>query len=431
MARGLAGGCVRAGLPLQCRPVSEVLRHQFDNGLTLLVEPMAGVASVGVKMLLPAGAAREPAEKLGVGSVLSEMLFRGAGDRDARAHSEALDQLGVKRSSDVQTYHMTLGMTVLGDRLASALPLMTDMVRRPTLGDEAFGPARELAIQGIDALEDEPQQKAMIELKRAHLAPPLNRPTLGERAHLSSLTADEVRAYAGARFAPAGSVLALAGRVDYEAVCEQVERLLGDWSGGASEVVSTGASSAGSAGGYRHVEAESAQQHIGVAYPAPAESDEASMLQRVAVAVLSAGMSGRLFTEVRERRGLCYAVSASYRSLLDRGAVFAYAGTTSERAAETLEVLTAELRRLSDGVERDEFDRAVVGLKTRLVMMGESTGARASALAGDEFLLGGPRTLEEVADEIDAVTLDRLNEFVASRRPEEMTIVNIGPAPLR
>jgi predicted Zn-dependent peptidase len=141
-------------------------------------------------------------------------------------------------------------------------------------------------------------------------------------------------------------------------------------------------------------------------------------------------MSGRLFTEVREKRGLCYAVYAAYQSMRERGGVFAYAGTTPQRAAETLEVLTEQLKCLSDGVAEDEYARAVVGLKTRLVMQGESTAARAAALASDQYLRGRPRTLDQVAAEIDAVSLDSLNRFVAEHRPDQFTTLNVGPEPL-
>lgn len=400
--------------------------RQLDNGLTLLVEPIEGVASVGLTMLTAAGAANEPADRLGVGAVLSEALFRGAGGLDARGHSEALDQLGIKRGCEVQTYHARLSATFIGDRIDGALPLLTDMVRRPRLADASFGPSRDLAVQAIESLEDEPQDKLMIALKHAHLPAPLNRSPMGRIDCLRGMTNEDVRAYFDGAFVAGGSIVAVAGAVDVDDVTRRIEALLGDWAGTGAAPGATDEAERG----YQHVHADSTQQHIGIAFDAVPETDARSMTQRVAVAVLSGGMSGRLFTEVREKRGLCYAVHAGYSSLIDRGAVLAYAGTTHERAAETLDVLTGELIRLHDGVERDEFDRAIVGLKSRLVMQGESTSARARAIAHDQFLLGRPRTLDDFAAAIDAVTLDGLNDFLAAHRPGEMTTVTIGPAPL-
>ena len=105
-------------------------------------------------------------------------------------------------------------------------------------------------------------------------------------------------------------------------------------------------------------------------------------------------------------------------------------GTTAPRAQETLDVLTAELRRLSEGVAQDEFDRAIVGMKSRLVMQGESTGARAAAIASDQYTLGRPRSLDELARKVDSIKLDDLNDFLGKNAPGEMTIVTVGPAAL-
>lgn len=400
--------------------------HTYPNGLILAVETMSGVQSVGMSLLLPAGAACEPAGRGGVAAVLAEMILRGAGGLEAKAHSDALDQLGVHRTTEVQSEHLRLGAVMVGERMGKALPLLLDTIRRPHLADETFGPSRQLAMQAIESLDDEPHEKVMIDLKKRHMPGPFNRSVMGELEDLSTLTAEQVRGYFGERFVPAGSIMGVAGCVEFEAARDLVDELLGDWQGRAA-IPSVQEKPMR---GYGHESAPTSQQHIGVAYDAVSEVDEERMTQRLAVAVLSGGMSGRLFTEVREKRGLCYAVYAMYAGYRDRGAIYAYAGTAPERAAETLAVMTGELNRLSDGVEPDEFDRAVVGLKARLVMQGESTSARGQALARDVHLFGRPRSLEDTAAEIDAVTLDRLNAFVASRRPQAFTTLTIGPEPL-
>jgi predicted Zn-dependent peptidase len=400
--------------------------HQFSNGLWLVAEPMPAAASLAMTLLTPAGTAAESSGRQGVAAVLGEMLFRGAGDRDARAHSDALDQLGVQRSVDVQRQHMTLSATMLGPRLGEALPLLCDMVRRPLLAEASLEPARDLALQDLDALEDTPQDKTFIELRRLHLPAPFNRSSLGVREHIEALDIADVRAFARGRLVPGGAVLAFAGKLDWAELRDLVESRFGDWRGDAA----TPAAAADALRGYGHVKADSTQVHIGLAYDAVEETDPRSMLQRAAVAVLSGGMSGRLFTQVREKRGLCYAVFSRYAADQHRGMVLAYAGTTTARAQETLDVLTGELRRLGDGVDRGEFERAVVGMKSSLIMQGESTPARSGALAADQAVRGRPRSLGELAAEVDALSLEALNDFVAGHRPGEMTTVTIGPAAL-
>jgi predicted Zn-dependent peptidase len=129
------------------------------------------------------------------------------------------------------------------------------------------------------------------------------------------------------------------------------------------------------------------------------------------------------------RRSLCYSVGASYRAGRDTGHVSLYAGTTPERAQETLDVSLGEIERLRRGVTAEEFKRAVVGLKAYQIMQGESTMARAGALVYDQFRIGRARTLEEVSAQIDAVTIERLNQYLAAGRRTHGA--SMGPAPLK
>ncbi len=406
--------------------MTQISEHTYENGVRLVAEHVPGAQSLAMTALTPAGVASEPAGRQGVAAVLAEMICRGAGERDARAHSDALDQLGVQRRTNVESEHLRLGATMLGVRLHDALPLLMDMIRRPRLADASLEPSRDLAIQSIDALEDEPQQKVFDEIRRRHFPAPFGRSPYGERDDLARLTAEQVRGFRQQAMTPGRTILGFAGHFEWEALKNLVGTLIADWSGKSDEP----REEAPAARGYTHHTAESAQVHIGLAYDAVPEPDERSMLQRAAASVLSGGMSGRLFTEVREKRGLCYAVGARYAATRDRGAMLAYAGTTTPRAQETLDVLTAELRRISAGIEQDEFERALVGMKSSLVMQGESTGARANAVATDQYVYGRPRTLDELIEKVDAITLDDLNAFVAANCAGDMTVVTIGPSPL-
>lgn len=405
---------------------SNLLQHRLANGLMLVAESIPGTQSLAMTLLLPAGVAAEPEPRQGVGTLLSEMMCRGAGGLSAREHSDALDRLGVQRDTGVQTHHLRLGATMIGSKLPEALPLLLSMATDPTLADDTFEPSRDLALQDLDSLDDEPQQRATLELRRRHDPPPLGRSPMGRREDLEAASAKDVRAFRDTRFVPGGSILGFAGRFDEDDLIRLVEELTAQWTGTAEEAAVAGEP----ARGYEPIEAESTQVHIALAYDAVPETDERSVLQRLASAVLSGGMSGRLFTEVREKRGLCYSVYATYAGRRDRGSMIAYAGTTTPRAQETLDVLVAELRRVSDGVAADEFARARVGMKARLVMQGESTSARAAAIAADQYVYGRPRTLDELAARVEAVTLSELNGFVSEHPPMEMTLVTVGPAAL-
>ncbi|MEM1444774.1 MAG: pitrilysin family protein [Planctomycetota bacterium] len=409
-------------MPDSASDAATIQTHTFPNGLTLLAEPMAAASSVAVTLMVPAGVAQQPEQQQGVAPLMADFVTRGAGGMSARDHSDALDRLGVQRSTDAQSRYFVTSGVMLGRNLEAGLPLLLDTALRPNLDDAAFGPCRDLALQAIDALQDEPQQRAMLELRAKHLPTPLGRSPLGVREQLEAMTADDARAFWAERCVSTGAVLSVAGAVDVRQLIEEVGGIVADWSGQA-DTVAVGSEPPRV---YTHGHDDSTQLHVAVGYGAMPETHEDAMLQKAAVAVLSGGMSGRLFTEVREKRGLVYSVYARYVGQKDRGDVYAYAGTTTPRAQETLDVLVGELRRLSDGVMPEEFDRAIVGMKSRLVMQGESTEARSGALAGDYVTFGYARSLGQRAAQVDAVTLDKLNDFVASHRPEAMTVVTLG-----
>jgi predicted Zn-dependent peptidase len=358
--------------------------------------------------------------------MLGELIFRGAGDLDSRGHSDAMDRLGLQRSSQVTTHHLRLTATLMGRRLDESVPLLAAMVTRPALPDDALEAVRSLCLQSLDSLDDDPQHLVMLRLREHHQAPPFNRHGYGRRDVLDQCTIEQLRRSWVQRCVPAGSILAGAGAADPHALARSLDAALAGWSGRHEAPAET----APPARGRVHVPQETSQMHIGMAWEAPREADPHSMLERLAVGVLSGGTSARLFTEVRQKRSLCYSVGASYSAGRDTGVVSLYAGTTPERAQETLDVCGAEVERLREGVAADEFERAIVGLKSRLVMQGESTSARAATVGSDHFRVGRARTLDELAAAVDAVTVDRLNEYLRDRDFGPSTVASVGPVEL-
>jgi predicted Zn-dependent peptidase len=142
--------------------------------------------------------------------------------------------------------------------------------------------------------------------------------------------------------------------------------------------------------------------------------------------VLSDGMSSRLFSEVREKRGLCYTVFAMCHTIREQGCVLTYAGTTTERAQETLDVLLTELVRLGDGILPAELDRLKTKIKSGLIMQQESSNSRASSIAADWHLLGKVRTTSELSLILDDLSCDSINHYLANNRPNNFRVVTLG-----
>ncbi|HMN40502.1 MAG TPA: pitrilysin family protein [Phycisphaerales bacterium] len=404
-------------------------------GMPLLMEPMSGVRSAGITWLLPAGTAADPENRQGLGTLWSELLLRGAGDLSSRQQADAFDILGVSRGADVSTLHMRVSATLLGSRILEALPLIVEMVRRPRLEEEAIEASRDLALQSLDGLKDDPQERAVLTLRERHNPPPLNRSGLGTVEGLTGATREDLAGYWAERARPRGSIVAIAGDLESaggpDLITKRLDALLHGWAGEAAPVVAAPSPTRGT---YHHLADKSSQVQIVLMHDAPAEPSPDSKLERFVASTLSGGMGARLFTEVREKRGLCYSVSESYAADRDYGRCLAYVGTTPERAQESLDVLVGELRRVSTPAGRvtpEEFQRAMVGIRSSLVFSGESTGARASGLAGDMHRLGRGRTLDEIEAQYAAITLDQVNDYLARREMGPVTIVTLGPGELR
>ncbi|HVJ80100.1 MAG TPA: pitrilysin family protein [Planctomycetia bacterium] len=400
--------------------------HRFENGLQLLVETVPDVRSAACVLLLPAGTAYDTPDQAGLANLLTELAPRGAGDRSYRELAVAFDNLGVQRFESAEIQHSAYGMTMLAEKLPTAFELFADVVLRPQLTQEQLENSQSTILQEIEAIEDDPAQKLFIELRRRALPPPLGQPTLGTAESIEGLTVEAARRFHERCYRPEGAILGIAGAVEFAAVRDLVARRLGDWKSRAQSKLEIGAAP----GGHGHIKGDKVQTHLGISFPSVNYSDPDFFNAHGAIGVLGGGMSSRLFSEVREKRGLCYSVSASYHPLRDLGFVLCYAGTTNERAAETATVMMAELRRLADGVAEDEVQRVRAGLKASLVISEESTTSRAGVLARSWYNLGRVRSLEEVAAEVDKITPEGIVGFLERHPPRDFTSVTYGPQPL-
>ena len=402
-------------------------QHTFDNGLTLLGESMPGMQSAAMTLLVPAGSSTDPVDRLGSATVLSDLVLRGAGERNSRQLTDYLDQLGLQRSSGVGIHHTRFSCAALSGKVMEGLPVYADILRRAHLPQSGFDSARDLALQALAGLDDDPRQKLLIKLREWHFPSPFGRSSMGKKDNLEKLTLALAKADYGRRYHARESILAVAGNIDFEQVKREVARQLGDWNGAPPSAIEV----MPPPGNFHHEHQDSEQTHIGIAYPAIPETHEDYYTLRLAIEILSGGMSGRLFTEIREKRALVYSVWAGYSSLKGSGSILGYAGTSNDRAQATLETLVAEIHRFTDGVSAEELARAKTGLKASTIMQGESTSARAGAIAHDFFMRGRIRTLDEIKNAIDSVTLDQVNAYLKKNKPGPFTIVTVGPKELK
>jgi predicted Zn-dependent peptidase len=403
--------------------------HSFSlpNGFVAVLEEMPDVQSAAFSLLIPAGCIYERDGVNGAASALADLATRGAGPRDNRQFSTDLDNLGVQRSEQVGWNFLSFSGALLAENLTAALEIYADVVQRPHLPEEEFEPVMAGLEQGLLALEDEPQRKLSTELRRRTYRSPWNRPTEGDLADLPNITMEVVREHGARGLRPNGAILGVAGKFDQQELKDRIAQLFGDWPSVSIPDLVPGPPGQP----IEHVMHPSTQVQIGLTYPSPHYGHPEYYAAWAAASVLGGGPSSRLFTEVRERRGLCYSVQASLNSLKTEGRTMVYAGTTTERAQETLDVILAELQRLSDGIGEDELQRCLARAKSSLIMQQESTSARAASLARDWFHLGRVTTLEEVRHQLETLSVEDVLRSAREFRPRDLVVVTLGPQPLQ
>jgi predicted Zn-dependent peptidase len=404
-----------------------ILSHQYENGLALIAEPMPSLESAAFTILSPAGAIHDPSDRCGLATLTCELMLRGCGPRSSREFINDLENLGVQRGESVATAHASFGAATLSKNLPATLRIYADLLRRPHLPADQLEAGRLVVLQELRSIEDDPSHKVMLELKRRHYPDPWGKPSEGEQAAVEAITIDDVQRHFQGLFRPNGTVIGVAGRINWPALKDQIGELFADWKPIAVNLPAEGATGKQ----IEHITHDSNQTQIGIAYPSVPYRHPDYFRASGAVGVLSGGMSSRLFTEVREKRGLCYSVFASYHTQRDRACILCYAGTSAERAQETLDVTLGELQGLAKGIKAEELTRLKARVKSSLIMQGESSSARSGAVARDWYHLGRPRTLQELGQLVDALTVQSINEYLEANPPKDFTVVTLGPTALK
>ncbi|MBW6456856.1 MAG: insulinase family protein [Trueperaceae bacterium] len=407
------------------RPTADPLDMLLDNGLRIVAASMPGRATVSAHLRWPLGTVGDPADAQGVAVILHEWLQRGAGDLDAHAYADAFDRLGARRGGGVGREQATLGVACLARDAAHALPLLASAVAAPRLEDGEFEGARQLALQELAAAADSPGERLLEAAMAARYVGEHGRGAYGVRAHLRRLDAAGVRAAAPSRLAPEGAVLALAGGADAEALLEAAAGAFAGWRGHAAPVPTPRPRPRTRV----HRGGHGGQTHVALLESAVPPRAAGWTEQALAMTALAGATAGRLWTVVREERGLAYDVGSAVHVIDGDAFRLTHAVTAPERASEAIAVLLQELERSRGGLAAGELRRAQLLLRSSVVFESETSGGRAARLASDVVRFGHPRSVARIEAAIDGVTLAGVNAFLASRPAVDPTVVTTGPSP--
>lgn len=408
----------------------EAVHGMLANGAELAVRPLPTRRVVHLEIRIFSGVVEEPSDRRGLTHLFAETLDKGTQRRGAQALLDAFDALGAGFQVDAGRETVTLSCTVLPEHLEPALDLIAEVVREPLFSEEAVAVAKELTRQEYLALEDDAQELSDKLLRERAMGPILGRHILGVPKEVQAAKRGDLLNYWRTFFVPGRMLAAVAGPITFEAAARLFEARFPAADPAAKTAAGRAAKKIEFKPGFFHFEKALEQQHIGLAFPGVGRLDPDYAIQKMAIGVLSGGMSSRLFTEVREKQGLVYWVGAWHDTPRGGGMIFLGASTTPARCDRTYETLLREIARLEEDVTAEELDRAATGMIAKLKTRGFSTRALCSELAEDLFHFGHPVPHREKIDHIRSVTVMDLGKFLQRHPRNSLCVVTVGPHPL-
>jgi predicted Zn-dependent peptidase len=398
----------------------------LPNGLRVITEEMPSLRSVAVGCWVDTGTRDERPSEAGASHFLEHLLFKGSESMSARAIAETFDSIGAESNAFTSKDYTCFWARLLDQDLPSGLGVLAEMLQRPAFRERDIDAERSVVIEEINMNEDDPSDVAFEQFTQAVFENhPLERPVLGTRESIRGMAPDDIAGYWGRRYTAGSTVVAMAGSVDHDQVVKLVDDTFGDWSGEAIDhehvVVSPRPH-------VRLVSRETEQAHIVAGGPGIDRTDERRWAFQVLHHVLGGGMSSRLFDEIREQRGLAYAVYSFRMAHADAGAWGVYVGTTPAQTETALELIGIEIDKVvKQGITGEELERAKGAMRGGLALSLEDANSRMVRLGRDE-LTGAPHySVDERLAQVDAVTLDDIQDVAAEVMTGPLVMGAVGP----
>ncbi len=401
-----------------------LVHETLDNGVEFAADVLPSRRTVALCFRMLTGLVDEPDDLLGIGSIVEQTLSKGTENYTGQSLADAFDRLGAQWGSASGRQSTLVRVLCLPEFVSDVIELVAEMLCRPKFPDDACHVAVELAQQELKHLEDEPGDLLRVMVQRLTLGPILGRHPGGTAESLAAISPDAMRTHWQRTFHAGRLQVSAAGPVDTALITRQLAACFAGFGDAAPAGRDEVAFDFTPAREHRHKDLE--QQYIGITLPGVSKGHDDYAVESVLLGVLSGGMSGRLFTEVREKQGLVYWVGAWHEQPRGKGIIHLGASTTPERCERTHETLLRELRRLGEDLTEQEVTRARDGLIAQFETEADLTRAHASSLSDDLFHFGRPIGRTPKLDALRAVTLGDAARFARSLPLDRLCTATLG-----
>ncbi len=381
---------------------------ELDSGLRVVTEQVPSVRSVALGLWVRTGSRNETPVQAGVSHFLEHLLFKGTKRHSAIEIAEIFDGMGASINAATGKESTHLHARFLDTHTEEAFDLLSEMLLAPTYPE--IDSERQVVVEEIAMYEDEPSDRVHDVLDEAIFGDhPLGRRVLGRAEVIESIPVPDISDYHHSRYTASNVVVAAAGNVDHDAIVELSRRFVeAPTDGIASHELEPPTTRA--TVGFHCKDTE--QYHVCLGGPGIHRGDDRRYALAILDSVFGGSTSSRLFREVREKRGLAYAVGSYTQQFVDGGLIGLYVGTREDNVEEACSVIGAELKSLhSDGISQEELDRAKESVKGRMVLSSESTAARMARIGKSVLFDTDVLTLDEMIAKVDGVDSDAVMEL--------------------
>jgi len=391
-------------MSLDSSKVRDVEVSTLPNGFRVITERMPYVRSVAVGIWMGTGSRQESPEENGVSHFIEHMVFKGTSTRSAEEIARSVDAIGGNLDAFTAKELVSFNAKVIDEHLPRVFDILADMVLNPLFQEQDIEKEKGVVLEELKMENDNPEylvhEVFTGNFWRDH---PLGRPILGTRETVKRFNREMIDRYYRKVYVPSNIIVTAAGNLTHEQLVAlagaRFASLSADGSAPQSPRPSTHARLT-----LRNKKALE-QAHVCLGVPCYPLSHEKRHAAYVLNTVLGGGMSSRLFQNIREKRGLAYAVFSETNSYRDTGCLVVYAGTSIETAREVVRLILDEFRTLKqERVGEEELRRAKDNLKGSLVLGLESTPSRMVHLARQQLCFGRFFTLDEMIEKVEAVT---------------------------
>jgi predicted Zn-dependent peptidase len=404
-----------------------IRRTTLPNGLTILTEKMEHVRSVAMGVWVRSGSRHELSQVNGISHFVEHMVFKGTKSRSAQMLAREVDAIGGNLDAFTGKETVCFNIKVLDEHVPVALDVLSDLVLNPTFVSEEINRERGVILEEIKMDEDNPDYLVHeIFTQNFWKDHPLGKPILGTKETVRSFERETLFDFYRSRFLGGNMVFSAAGNIEHDSFVEQVSRKFESLPAGESTFAAAAPKTAARINLRNKKSLEQVQLCLGV--PAPRVADEDRYTTLILNTVLGGGMSSRLFQTIREERGLAYAIYSDLNPYSDTGSLCVYAGTSSAKAVDVIDLVMAEFGRLkTELMPADELRRAKDQLKGNLLLSLESSMSRMSNLARQQMYFNYFFGQQEILDRVEAVTAEQVMAMANSLfRPEAVAVTLLG-----